>query len=80
MTPTAIIALVMQILALAPTLVQAAAAVKQLGEMVANGNEPTQAEIDALLATLSNNSETIAGIAEADSKQAGPGTGTGDST
>ena len=72
MTPTAIVALVMQILALAPTLVQAVQAVEKLGELVKDGNTPTQADIDALLATLQTQSEQIQEIARADEEPYDP--------
>ena len=72
MTPTAIIALVMQILALAPTLVQAAAAVKELGDMVSDGKEPTQAELDALIERVKAQSGEIQKIAADDAGQQEP--------
>lgn len=71
MTPQAIIALVMQILALAPTLVSAIAAVQKLEQLIANGQVPTQAEIDALLDSLNTNSDTIQELAAADETPVG---------
>lgn len=72
MTPAAILALVAQILALAPTLLQAAAAVKQLTELVKDGTTPTDEQISALLDDLKSNSGTIAALAAADAQEPDP--------
>lgn len=68
MTPAAILAIVSQILAAAPTLIEAARAIADLAEMVKDGNTPTDADIQALIASLNTNSDVIEDIAEADKK------------
>lgn len=65
MTPTQIIQLVLQILALAPTLVQAAQSVKELGVLISSGTV-TANDIAALLERTKANSAVIQGLAEKD--------------
>ncbi len=60
MTPQVILQLVLQLIALFPTLEPAfVQAVKDFEALFANGGEPTQADIDALLARVQTQSATI---------------------
>lgn len=69
MTPAAIVALVAQILALAPTLAQAVLAVGELKKLVERDTPIEQAELDAVLDLAKANSATIADMAAADTQQ-----------
>lgn len=70
MNAAAALALALQIVQLAPDLIRATAAIKELYEMITDGKEPTQAEIDALLERVKSNSAVIADIAAKDEQTA----------
>ena len=75
MNAVAIVEIVLRILTAAPSLVQAVEAVTKLKALLVDGKEPSEAEIEALLATLNQQSDEIQGIANADRIQANEGSG-----
>lgn len=66
MNPAAAVALAMQIVSLAPDLVRAAQSLKELYEMLTEGKEPSQAELDALMERTKENGQVIQELAEQD--------------